>query len=334
MNRRTCARLGLLAALISVAGITVYRAGAVTGPSARPAPLVQRADEKPASDDRLSPQAVGDAEKAIRAAAEAFSTAFNKGDADSLLACWTADAEYVSEAGQTYRGKEQLRVLLEKSLTAGKGMKHSGRVEQIRFLTPDVAREEGSVTLTAPEGETESTAYVALWVRSGGKWLLSSVRDVQRAGDEAKPVAYGHLRQLAWLVGEWQEKKSNTQLSCRWGPGQACLLQEWIIPQRDGAVLYVSQRIGWDPVNGRIRSWTHDSTGGYGEGQWQRQGNTWVVLNEGLFPDGKYGASINRWKYQDGETTLWAAHDRTVDGQPLPDIDATYTRKAAPRKGE
>ncbi len=38
-----------------------------------------------------------------------------------------------------------------------------------------------------------------------------------------------------------------------------------------------SQRLGWDPVQQKIRSWTFDADGGFSEGYWTPTENGWIV---------------------------------------------------------
>jgi hypothetical protein len=46
------------------------------------------------------------------------------------------------------------------------------------------------------------------------------------------------------------------------------------------------QIIGWDPLEERIRSWTFDGEGGFGEGTWTREGDRWLLRETGVAPDG------------------------------------------------
>jgi uncharacterized protein (TIGR02246 family) len=281
-------------------------------------------------DGRLTPEAARAEEKAIRAAAAAFSEAFNKGDVEAMLAMWSPEGEYVSESGKTYQGKAQLRAALKKAVAATRGQKHTIQIDKIRFLKPDVAHEEGALTIAGPDGEQEKGHYVALWLKIDGKWLLGSVRDIAESHEEGRPVAFTHLRPLSWLVGEWQEKNGDATLNVRWSPGHAFLLMDWHVKRGD-EVLHVHQRVGWDAANQRLRAWVYDSTGGYGDAVWQRDGSKWTVLNEGQYPDGKPARSVNTWKFVNKDTVQWSATDREVDEMPLPDADATYVRKAAPK---
>jgi uncharacterized protein (TIGR02246 family) len=47
-------------------------------------------------------------EKAIRETAEAFTSAFNKGDAKAVAALWTTAGEYIDETGLETRGRDAI----------------------------------------------------------------------------------------------------------------------------------------------------------------------------------------------------------------------------------
>jgi hypothetical protein len=100
--------------------------------------------------------------------------------------------------------------------------------------------------------------------------------------------------------------------------------------KREGAdPLLVTQRIGWDAVNELVRSWVFDSTGGWGEGYWHREGNKWVVGASAILADGGTGGSTNIYEFKDANTVLYRSIDRDVDGQPLADIETKFIRKTA-----
>src|SRR5262249_55518195 len=155
---------------------------------------------------------------------------------------------------------------------------------------------------------------------------ISSMRDLPGEPEETtKPIAYQRIKGLSWMVGHWSDKSGDTKMSCRWSPNQVALLMEYTIKRANGQTLYISQRIGWDPVNENIRSWFFDSDGGYGEAIWTRDGNAWDITTEGYTADGLSGTSTNRWKFIDQNTALWTGKDREVDEQPLPDLEVKYS---------
>src|SRR5262249_47484953 len=93
--------------------------------------------------------------------------------------------------------------------------------------------------------------------------------------------------------------------------------------------MQVIQRIAWDPVNGMVRSWVFDSTGGFGEGYWQRDGNKWVVGFSTILADGGAGGATNVYEVKDDNTFLYRSVDRDIDGQPVADVESKFVRKAA-----
>jgi uncharacterized protein (TIGR02246 family) len=278
-----------------------------------------------------APAAGKDDEQALRKAADELGEAFNKGDAEAVVGFWTPDAEYFDTTGKATRGRAALTALFRKGFEAHKGTKTKFQVNSLRFLKPDVALEDGTMSVTRPQGTVDQGRYAAIWVKTDGKWLLSSVRDLADAPVAGKASAHAHLKQLEWLVGEWSdsEKTVDVQFSCRWDANHSFLLQHFTVKLGDAEPFTVTQRLGWDPLAGQIRSWTFDSRGGFAEGSWTRDGNQWVVETAGVTPDGRVGTGKNVWKYVDDKTFIWQAKDRHVDGDPLADVEVKLVRKAA-----
>jgi uncharacterized protein (TIGR02246 family) len=288
-----------------------------------------RADEKPKPGGKETPAARRADETTLRKTGAAFAKAFNAADLDALVGFWTDDAEFIRESGKTYNGREAIRSLLKAALAENKGSKQSVKATAVRFIKPDVASVDGEVTVTTPEGESDTGRYTSVWVKQGGKWRIRSMRDLPESLDEDKPLATARLQQLAWLVGEWQEKAAKPQvtMSVRWGPNQTFLIQRFTIKQADGTEIRTTQRIGWDPREEMIRSWLFDSSGGFGSGYWTRQGNSWEEENEGVLPNGDVMTSVSTWKFVDDNTAEWTSVEREVDEVPLPDLRVTFVRK-------
>ena len=268
-------------------------------------------------------------ESAVRAAVDSYTSAFNNGNLDCVMAHVAVDADFIDHSGKLYKGKADLAEVLKHSLADLKGSKLKSTITSIRFLRPDVAVVDGKADLTAPDGTTDSGRYTSTWTRTGGKWLLSSVRDLPDSPAAAEP-APAPLQQLAWLVGDWASQNPTfaVQLSGRWALNKSFLLLEYTAKGQDGEDLAVAQYFGWDPVDGVIRSWFFDSQGGYGGGDWERQGNTWAALWTGVLSDGQNAASTNSMKFIDDNSFLFRSVDRDIDGLPLADVDAKFVRKA------
>jgi uncharacterized protein (TIGR02246 family) len=270
-------------------------------------------------------------EQAVRKAVAVYVEALNKGDLDGLMACVTPDADFIDESGKTTRGRDALRARFKTTLADLKGYKVSGKVYSVKFLRPEVALVDGSLEYTAADGTRDSNRFAVVWVKSGDKWLISSARDLPAEAEDAPSLTYPQLKSLEWIIGDWVDEggKGAVQIKCKWVPNKSFVLMDYAVKNEGAEPLLVTQRIGWDPVNNRVRSWVFDSTGGFGEGYWQREGNKWVVGASGILADGGTGGATNVYEFKDDKTFLYRSVDREIDGQPMADIEMKFVRKTA-----
>jgi uncharacterized protein (TIGR02246 family) len=273
-------------------------------------------------------------EQAIRKAGAAYVEAMNKGDLNAMMALWAPDADYIDESGKPTKGKEAITALFKKGLAESKGSKVTGKIHSLKFLRPEVAMEDGSLEFAAPNGSKETNRYAVVWVKSGDQWLISSVRDLPAEISDLPSLTYPQLKALEWLVGEWQDASGKTDVAtiCRWDRNKSFLLMEYEVKRTGAEPLHVSQRVGWDGHNSLVRSWVFDSSGGFSEGYWERQGNRWVVSKAGILPDGGTGSATNIYEFVDQNSFIWRAIDREVEGQPLANTEIKFVRKAEKSK--
>lgn len=295
---------------------------ALTNRGPRPA---EAAEPKPAG----KPASSSD-DNAVRKATAEYVAALNKGNLDEIMRFWAPDAEYFTEDGQATHGRQGIADLFKEVLPQLKGQKVSADVRSVRTLHTNVAQEDGSLVFDSPDGTRDENRFTAVWVKTDGQWVIASARDLPSNTADAPSLAYPHLRPLEWLVGEWVDDspKADVHVTCKWGPNKAYLIMNYEVRREGQEPLAVTQRIGWDPHNQLVRSWVFDSQGGFGEGQWSRDGNRWVVECSGVLPDGGTGGSTNTWEYVDGKTFVWRATDRQVDEQPIADVEIKFVRKS------
>src|SRR4051812_18219429 len=79
----------------------------------------------------------GEDEKAIRATAEAFTQAFNRGDAKAVAALWNADGEYVDEDGSRFQGREAIQTEYAAFFKDHAKAKIHVEITSIRFVGPN-----------------------------------------------------------------------------------------------------------------------------------------------------------------------------------------------------
>ncbi len=281
------------------------------------------------SEQGQAPAANG--EQAVRKAAADYVGAMNKGDLDGMLAHLAPDADFIDEAGKKTHGHDALRAMFKATLADLKGSKIGGKIYSVKFLRPEVALVDGVLEYTAADGARDSNRYTIAWVKAGDRWLITSARDLPAEVEDAPSLSYPQVKSLEWLVGDWVDEagKGAVQIRCKWAPNKSFLLMDYEVKGEGADALLVTQRIGWDPVNNRVRSWVFDSTGGFGEGYWQREGNKWVVGASGILADGGTGGSTNVFQFKDENTFLYRSVDREVDGQPVADVEVKFVRKKA-----
>src|SRR5262249_44117107 len=134
--------------------------------------------------------------------------------------------------------------------------------------------------------EERRSAYTATHVRRGGNWLTAEVHDRSEA-----PAADGRddgdlaLDELAWLAGAGVDEDGAgvVQTSCRLSDDRKYLLREFRLRLAGLPPTSATQRIGWDPVREKIRSWAFDSDGGFTEGYWTRvEPDRWKIKTKGF----------------------------------------------------
>jgi uncharacterized protein (TIGR02246 family) len=259
-------------------------------------------------------------EAALLKNAEAFVAAFHKGDAKALAAFWVADGDYTDQTGHHLKGRAAIEKSFAEFFAENKGLQLRINIEALRFVTPDVAIEDGVTEVIPPDGAPPSRArYTAVHVKQSGQWRLDSVRDAA-FGPRGN---YENLRGLEWAIGDWADENGKgdvARVSFAWSEGQNFIVSHFTTTFKNIAIGGGTQWIGWDPRAKGLRSWTFETDGGFGEGGWVKEGNNkWVIKSKTVLPDGKQVVATNVLTHVDADTLSWHSRERTVDGNVLPD---------------
>lgn len=272
--------------------------------------------------DKVNPE-----EASIRATIGMYTAALKNGDLKGILAFWTADADFVDVAGEHHKGKDAIGKLFEQNLKDLQQGKSTIKVDTIRFLSGDVAVLHGAVEFTHAGGDVEHNRFSSTWVKRGGNWLIASVRDLPEAAAEAGERG---MKALQFLVGDWtaEEKTVSVKLNVKLGMGEKFAFMNYDI-KKGKESLNVLQIVGYDPVDGALRSWTFDSRGGFGDGLWVKDGNVWIGDMVGVLPTGQVGSATHSIRVDGPNAITFQSFNREVDGQAVPDHELKYTRVAA-----
>jgi uncharacterized protein (TIGR02246 family) len=273
-----------------------------------------------------APPGVSADEQQIRQGVVAFVEQYNAHKADALASLFAPDARMVFANGTEVNGREEIKKSFEEAFAENPKCAVSVVVDLIRFLTPDVAVEEGSTTMF-PDGDTLTSRdrYTVLHLRRDGRWQMQSVRVVQ----EESLSAYADLAPLEWLAGEWidQGREEDVHATFRWDENKSFLLEEFQVVRQGEVVLKGTQRIGWDPQSKQIRSWMFDSAGGFGQGTWTRAGDEWICKATAVRPDGSSASATRRLTRSAQDRVIWTSTDRILGDEELPSLAVTMVRK-------
>ena len=276
---------------------------------------------------------------AIRAASAAYAEALARGDADAVKAAWTADGDVVDGWGNRSLPQE---IVVEKAAASRPAAARSET--RIRFLSADVAIEDGSFDVLLPGTRTEVEGWFsALWVRRDEGWKLAGVRESER------PVVADAdmLEDLDWLVGDWvldvdekaieegdgrHDLPDATRMSIRWDEGRAFLVRDVRVPlaanDASAGFVDVHNRIGWDPVVRRVRSWGFSSDGSRSEATLFRDGDSWVAVQTVFLPDGRQESTTNVYSPDGPDRCVWRIMPDAFDADAGRPTRAVWVRQA------
>jgi uncharacterized protein (TIGR02246 family) len=285
-------------------------------------------EKAPRPDDakpQLRPDRSAD-EATIRDNIDAFVKAYNAHDAKAIAALFAADGQIEDKDGDVMEGREAIEKTFADIFADAPKKKIEVEVESIRFIGSDVAVETGTTKETAaPNEPPENDRYTVVHVKRDGKWQMVLARD------EEGPTATAHerLEPLGWLVGDWIDDggSSVVESSCRWSDDGNYLLQEFKLKINGRNAMNVSQRIGWDPVAKRIHSWVFDSEGGYGESEWTRDDDAWIIKATGVRPDGTTASATNLLMPTGKDGYIWRSTDRIVGDDRQATSEVKVVRK-------
>jgi uncharacterized protein (TIGR02246 family) len=292
---------------LPAAAQTVVEERVVVAPQAAPKPATQ--------------------EPAIQGEAAATVKAFNAGDAKALAAMFIDDGELVDENGNITETRGEIEALFRRFFERFPKASLEMEVTDMRAVGDEILVEEGVRRITADAGAAAAQLrYVAVRSKQGDRWPIASYREF---ADDPVPTPREMLASLEWIVGDWVDEspEGRTAISFRWSEDGNFLIGEYNLTVRGQVAGKSTQRIGWDPVEGELHSWTFDSDGGFSEGEWMAAGDGWVVKSEATMPDGSTGSATVTITPKDADHFSVESTDRIVGGAQEPDFKLVVARK-------
>lgn len=110
----------------------------------------------------------------------AYDQAWQRGDIEGIMVCFTDDALLVSPRGDVAHGTAQIRKLFTDFLgNEAKDTKHTSRIKRISFVTDNVAVVDGEAFIEGAENLSATDIhhrFTDILVRSGETWRIAHIR--------------------------------------------------------------------------------------------------------------------------------------------------------------
>ena len=265
----------------------------------------------------------------IRAIDEKLVKAFNTGKAAELAGMFAEQGELIDEEGTHYVGRKELTELFTEFGKKFPGAQLALEIESIRAIGPNLAIEEGTRYIEAVAKETPTRAtlrYTAVLTKIDGAWQIASLREFTA---DPEPTPNDHLQSLAWVVGEWVNEGTDgaVRITYKWSEDQNFLLGEYQVTLAGQESMKSHQRIGWDPLTGKVRSWLFDADGGFAEGAWTAVEDGWVIKSESINPDATTGSATLTVTPKDKDHFTLKGTERIVGDLREPDFEFQIARR-------
>lgn len=257
-------------------------------------------------------------EMVIRKGIADYVDAFNQKDLDAVSGMWAVDAIHVDrETGERTEGRDAMKTDIAAVFKEQPDTRLAVRVDRVRLIKPDVARVEGQASVGSSGGEPAVSAFSAVLVQEGEKWLIDSIEEMPLPQPSSP---YDALRDLEWLVGRWVDDSDPGRVDTmfRWSADRGFLLRSFVVQSADGVAAQGTQVIGWDPRSREIRSWTFNSDGSFGDATWSKNGDDWLIKSSQTLSDGQAASGTFVLTRVDDNTLTLQLIGHELEGEPQP----------------
>jgi len=332
-RRNAAAGMKSMSAACALGCALLFAAPAQAWQPAAPAAPTAPADGKVVEVDVVevdvieAPPAPPELVEAVKKEEAATIEAFNKGDAEGLAQLFAAKGELVDENGNIFSGREQIAGLFKAFFEKFPKAELQMEVTGVRTVGDSLAIEEGVRLITVPDTDTAAQVrYVAVRDKEGEHWPIASYSEF---ADDPPPTPAEMLSGVSFLVGDWidESPEGKTAISYRFEDEGNFLVGDYTLAVAGGPESRSHQRIGWDPLEGVIRSWTFDSDGGFSTGEWVPTEAGWVIKTDATMPDGTTGSATVTLAPTDDDHFVVRSSDRIIGGVDEPEFELTVARR-------
>lgn len=266
----------------------------------------------------------------LKTAANLYVKAFNQKDAAAVAALFAENGEILLQENVKIAGHDAIEQHYNRVFDGDNEAKVALEATSVRFVTPKLVVEEGSVHYITGGDEVSTHLYMAiLALQDDGKWLIVQSRN----REVTDKVAYDKLSDIEGLVGDWVASIAGNgkfTMNFSWDPSGAWMIGRGRYASPDIDPVTMSIRIGWNPAVDKIVSWTFDSEGGFSKAIWTESGDKWMMKALGVNGGGESTSSTQTIEVVDTEAILWSFTSRVI-GNDLESDRAIKLVKTPPK---
>ncbi|MBU6170631.1 MAG: SgcJ/EcaC family oxidoreductase [Verrucomicrobia bacterium] len=257
--------------------------------------------------------------EALAANAQAYVNAHNEGNAEAIAKLFIPEGEIILSSGEIVSGRAEIQQFYADLFSGEKRPRAALEAGSVRFVTPKLAIEDGTLHVTRPTGEVISHHYTSTQMQQDdGSWLTASIRD------EIEDVAPASekLLPLEWMIGDWIIEKNGlrTFLTFKWSDDGPFIDGKAVTEMAGEENTSSTYRIGWNNNRKNYISWAFDTFGGHMISQWTKNSSGWLLRTSGVTADGEVNHSTQTIEPDSSlQHYIWSTRDQTIGGNSLPD---------------
>jgi uncharacterized protein (TIGR02246 family) len=265
----------------------------------------------------------------LKTAASRYVKAFNDKDAAAVAALFADNGEILLHENLKIAGHDAIEQHYTRVFDSNHEAKVALEATSVRFVTPRLVVEEGSVHYITGDEISTHLYMVILALQDDGQWLIVQSRN----REVTDSVAYDKLSDVEGLIGDWVASVGDNgkfTMDFRWEPSGAWMIGRgrYVSPDTDPVTMTV--RIGWNPAVDKIVSWTFDSEGGFSKAVWTESSDKWVMKALGVNGEGESTSSTQSIEVVDTESVLWSFTSRVI-GDDMEDDRSIKLVKTPPK---
>ncbi|PQJ28021.1 SgcJ/EcaC family oxidoreductase [Rubritalea profundi] len=265
----------------------------------------------------------------LKTAASRYVKAFNDKDAAAVAALFADNGEILLHEDLKIAGHDAIEQHYTRIFDSNHEAKVALEATSVRFVTPRLVVEEGSVHYITGDEISTHLYMVILALQDDGQWLIVQSRN----REVTDSVAYDKLSDVEGLIGDWVASVGDNgkfTMDFRWEPSGTWMIGRgrYVSPDTDPVTMTV--RIGWNPALAKIVSWTFDSEGGFSKAVWTESSDKWVMKALGVNGEGESTSSTQSIEVVDTEAVLWSFTSRVI-GDDMEDDRSIKLVKTPPK---